>query len=360
MLAWETSTQPGMRNLLIIAAALGFLVEAGCRNSDEDPDHAAAETADSSHHVGNPPVDWTTGPTTPARRASYMVRDEGGAVADISLMIQSGGIGELRATVNQWRAQLGASPLDQTAFERTTQPLATPAGEAVVVDIIGLVDGAESAYDGRLVAAVVSNPTETWIFRMRGNAALVGAQKQAFLDWARTVEPDVVAPPASPPEPAPLPPLPPLPPLTARALDPGPGRQPAWQLPAGWVTEAPEPPACAAFSVPSKRGDDAKLTVTLLAGDGGGALANVNRWRIQTGLPLIPRNDLAAATQSLWSADIEMTMIELQGPEHSTIAAWTRRKDGTWIFRFTAPGQIVNQHRLEFAGFLKSMHFAPE
>jgi len=40
-----------------------------------------------------------------------------------------------------------------------------------------------TASDGRLVAAVIELPQETWFYKMRGNAALVGREKKGFVEW---------------------------------------------------------------------------------------------------------------------------------------------------------------------------------
>jgi hypothetical protein len=334
-----------MRILLIMVTALALLAGAGCRDGAPNLGGETESAGEPASLPGNLPATWTTGPPTKTRKESHMVRDDGGAVADISLVILPGSTGPLRDTVNQWRAQLDAPPLDQAGYNKIARILPTAAGEAVVVDLIGIVDGADSSFDGRIVAAVVARSQETWIFKMRGNAALVGAHKQAFLDWAAGVEPDDAPPPDPPPFPAP-------------ALQPSPGREPAWQLPAGWLAVPATPPHFACFSIPHSGNATGRISVILLAGDGGGPLANVNRYRSKLGLPPVSQQDLATATQTLWCGDTEMTLIDLTESRRCTIAAWTTRKDGTWLFELTAPEQAAAAQRPAFARFLASLRFA--
>ncbi len=57
-----------------------------------------------------------------------------------------------------------------------------------------------------------------------------------------------------------------------------------WDLPEGWVEETPSGMRVGSFKVHGPDGELADVSVTMLPGDGGGDLANVNRWRDQLGL----------------------------------------------------------------------------
>jgi len=343
-----------MRILLITATTLALLPGAGCKEGGKNVHQEAAKPNDSATRLGNPPASWKTGPPTSVRKASYLVHDEGGAVADISLTIQRGTPGDPHAVVNQLRAQLGAAPIDRPTFERDTRRLATPGGEALVVDIVSLLGGTKSAFDGRLVAAIVPRTHETWIFRMRGNPALISTRKREFLDWVAGVQPDEVAtpPPPQPTLPQPTPPGPNKQPLA--------GREPTWKLPADWTKGPAEAGCFATFSIPSPNSDPGQISVALLANDGAGPLTIVNHCRNQLGLPPIPRSDLAATIETVWTADVGIKMIALARPTRHTIAAWTPRSDGTWFFMLSGPGPVVAAQRQNFALFLKSIRFAED
>ena len=66
---------------------------------------------------------------------------------------------------------------------------------------------------------------------------------------------------------------------------------PAFDLPAGWSELPPRPFRVVNLQVAGH--EDATCHLTPLSGDGGGLLANVNRWRSQIGLPGIGEADLA-------------------------------------------------------------------
>jgi len=149
--------------------------------------------------VGKVPKGWEPGQASAMRQASFLVRGDGGAVADASLVILGGAAGGLLDNVNRWRAQLGLEALDQAALEVAIERVVTPAGEALVVDIEGTPQAGDEALDGRTLAAVIERPDEVWFYKLRGNPALVGRHKQAFLDWIASIGPqDLEAAPQAP------------------------------------------------------------------------------------------------------------------------------------------------------------------
>jgi len=288
-----------------------------------------------------------------------MVKGSGGAVADISLIVQSGRAGGLLNHINSWRTQFGHTTLDRLKFEQNAEWITLPTGEAVLVDIEGATDKKNQLYDGRLVAAVVEKPEETWFFKMRGNSKLVETQKIAFLNWIGTVKPmhsdedtssmNSGMPTREPSTPAEL--------INQLALE----NPPQWQLPESW-TQIPAPPGhYATFSLQSPDGQSGHVFVTLLDGDGGGTLAIVNRQRAELGMAAITKENSAAMVQSLWSANASMSMVRLASPRGSMVAAWvTGRKEGAWLFQLRGPSVVVKRQKPNFATFLQSITFTAE
>jgi hypothetical protein len=142
-----------------------------------------------SKRIGMVPGNWQPGGGSSMRRASYRIAGEGNSVADVSLIILSGGAGGVLGNINRWREQLGLDPIKTEDLETAVEMMQTKCGDAAVVDIEGIVPGGNPASDGRTVAAIVELPEETWFFKMRGNAKLVASEKQRFLDWVASVEP---------------------------------------------------------------------------------------------------------------------------------------------------------------------------
>ncbi|MEI6561348.1 MAG: hypothetical protein WCO68_04585 [Verrucomicrobiota bacterium] len=147
----------------------------------------AADKPLSEIQPGTPPPQWVMQPPTPMRLASFLVKGENGASADISLIILGGAAGGVLDNVNRWQSQLGQPDLTADALAQKAEHLPSPLGEMTVVDLQGLPQGADAAKDGRILAAIVTGEGMTFFFKMRGNAELVGAQKADFLKWAGTV-----------------------------------------------------------------------------------------------------------------------------------------------------------------------------
>ena len=330
------------------AACLATLLLTGCKDGGVDPASAVSSPPEAILPQ-NLPDGWREAPASTVRSASYVLPGPGGTVADASLVITPGQPGGLLRHVNAWRVQFGQQPLDQGAFERTCRWTSTAVGEGVVVDITGLADGADPAFDGRLVAVVVERPAKTWFFKLRGNAALVAEHRTAFLDWVTKVEQagEKTGPTAVPPEPA----------APVSIIRPPAGREPAWRMPDGWSAAPRASTRYAGFLVRDSEGRTGEVSVALLEDDGGGALRNVNRWRLQAGLPATRQGDLAARIQSIFSAGRKISTTHLAGPACSTVAAWTHRDEGTWVFKLTGPSSVVDAERPRFAAFLKTIEF---
>ena len=153
--------------------------------------------------AGTPSPQWEMQPPTSMRLASFLVKGEKGAMADISLIVLGGAAGGVLDNVNRWQSQLGQPDLTADELAQKAQHLKSPLGEMTVVDVQGLPQGADAAKDGRIIAAIVSGDGMTLFFKMRGNAELVGAQKADFIQWVGTVrfvevKPEAASVPATP------------------------------------------------------------------------------------------------------------------------------------------------------------------
>ena len=134
------------------------------------------------------PKNWEVQARTSMRAASYIVKGDAGTVADVSLIILDGGAGNTLDNVNRWLGQLGQQPISAERLSAISQKITTALGEAAVVDLEGLPQGADAAKDGRILAAIAKRNNETWFFKMRGNVSLVTAEKDHFLEWVRSAK----------------------------------------------------------------------------------------------------------------------------------------------------------------------------
>ena len=193
-----------------------------------------AETA-----VTTPP-NWEAQPLSQMRQASFLVKGENGAVADVSFVSLGSAAGNVLENVNRWLGQLGQPPITEQKLGEIAQRLHTSLGDVTIVDLAGLPDNADPARDGRIIAAMVTTADATLFFKMRGNAELSEAQKGDFIKWVaavcnaqtQTAPPQMAA----------------APPQTTSAP------QIKWTTPEGWTEVPPSSMRYASFSASRRRG----------------------------------------------------------------------------------------------------------
>src|SRR5206468_11590839 len=98
-----------------------------------------AETA-----VTTPP-NWEPQPLSQMRQASFLVKGDNGAVADISLVSLGSAAGNVLENVNRWLGQLGQAPITDQKLREIAQRLPTSLGDVTIVDLAGLPDNADPA-----------------------------------------------------------------------------------------------------------------------------------------------------------------------------------------------------------------------
>src|SRR6267154_5864037 len=142
---------------------------------------APADTA-----VATPP-NWEAQPLSQMRQASFLVKGDNGAVADISFVSLGSAAGNILENVNRWLGQLGQPSINEQKLGEMAQRLHTSLGDVAIVDLAGLPDNADPARDGRIIAAMVTTADAVLFFKMRGNADLAEAQKGDFIKWVASV-----------------------------------------------------------------------------------------------------------------------------------------------------------------------------
>jgi hypothetical protein len=293
------------------------------------------------------------------RQASFLVKGDNGASADISLVALAGTAGGVLDNVNRWLSQLGQPAITADQLAKSAQHVSSALGDVTVVDLAGLPDGADAAKDGRIVAGIASGEGRTYFFKMRGNAALAESQKDGFVRWigsARATEPAAGAEPAA----AALPSMAPAAPAPAAA----PGAetekpQIKWQAPESWKPVAPTTMRYASFAVAGQNGEAADISVSVFGGDGGGDLGNVNRWRAQVGLGEIGDGELKSLLVPVKGQDGEILTVDMTGPKGRILAGWAKVGAKSWFFKLIAPDQLAGTEKAAFAKFLESVQFHP-
>jgi len=163
------------------------------------------------------------------------------------------------------------------------------AGVAALFTIIGgcrksepiRVYQAPKAPTWTLLGAIAPQADQTWFFKVVGATSRVRPHKEDFLKFLDSIR------------------------FADGAVK--------WTLPAGWHEEAKSGDRYATLCIGTQE-PHLELAVTSLGGDGGGLLANVNRWRDQIGLDRIAESDLARKTSTRTVEGAAVTVVELDGP----------------------------------------------
>ncbi len=304
------------------------------------------------------PAGWIELPASAMRAASFRVA--GDPRAECSLVLLPGDAGGLSANVDRWRGQMGLAPLGADELE------ALPRGEllggpAVRVDFEGTYSGmgGEARAGQRMVGLLRVEATGSSFLKMVGPADVVAAELEAFDELARSLRPAAGAgehgphdghdhgAPAGPAAPA----------TPAQGL--------SWEAPDGW-TRGPERPF-RAVSFELGEGGAVECYVSVLNGDGGGALANANRWLGQMGAPPIDRGQLAQL-ERLPMAGADALLLEAlgayRGMSGETVAgarllgALAIGPDRSVFVKMIGPAADVDAARGEFLTFCRSLRLA--
>lgn len=321
---------------------------AAAQQEDAMPTNTAAPrlpgglAATGSSAVSVPP-NWEPQPLSQMRQASFLVKGDHGAVADISFVSLGTAAGNVLDNVNRWLEQLGQPPITEQKLGDVAQRLRTSLGDAIIVDLPGLPKDADSAKDGRIIAGMITTGDSTLFFKMRGNADLTEAQKGDFIKWVAAVcnaqtetkSPQMAA----------------MPPQDAGAP------QIKWNTPEGWTEVPPSSMRYASFSAPDGDGGKIDISVVTFAGDGGSDADNVNRWRGQIGLAPVDEKTLNSQIAPLKTADTTFATTDMAGAKARTVAAWTRRDGRVWFFKATGPNAAVEKEKPNFVKFIQSVRF---
>jgi hypothetical protein len=332
---------------------------------------AAAAAAQSLPDLGQPaaaarpqltwklPPGWQERPATAIRVGHFVVAGPDHQEAEVTVIPLAGTGGSDLDNVNRWRAQVNLPAVNAEQLSRLAVSVPIGGFEGRLFDLVG--DSYE-ANDQRTLAAVLRREGTAWFFKMTGPAKLVGDQKGAFLEFLRALQfgganagasAGTAATAASPAPAAAAA-------AAATPTAPGDAGLPRWQVPEHWQAQSPGAMQAARFA-PRDAAGRAEISVAMLPGDGGGRLANVNRWRRQLGLGPISEADLAAAAQPLPAGGAAGYWVDIPAPESGRrmVAAAVQVGDRSWFYKLTGEAAVVEREKPVFLQFVQTAAYAP-
>jgi hypothetical protein len=312
------------------------------------------------------PAGWTQVQPGEIRVGSFKITGADGKQADVSIVPLSGMAGGDFANVNRWRGQVGLPPAPDDELQSSAENIQAGGQPAQLFDVAGATN--------RILGVIQHRDDTSWFFKMTGDADLVEQQKPVFVNFLKSLsfssqEAQAQLPPGHPDvgdmgaqDQQALPPgHPPIGDMNATDDD-GPVShegQPNWTVPAGWQEVSGGSFLLAKFVLTGDNGKTATVNVSQSAGDGGGLMPNVNRWRGQLGLP--PANDALAVTFSLPGGQgqvVSFTGTDAQTGEPAEIhAVVITLSDRTYFYKLMGHPNVVNAHKEEFMTFVKGAKY---
>lgn len=346
-----------MRKKLSAVIVLAAFALAGCEKNDVKVYHVAKEEASvppvtatevaarahGEMAAATPQLHWTLPPgwtektASNMRVASFEATAADGQVADIGVLPMPVAGQELQI-VNMWRDQLKLSATTNTESET----VAIGSGTGKLFSLVSEAPLVEGKFPARILVAMQTRGEMTWFFKITGADAAVTAQKENFLAFLKSVLFD-----ATPPAPV----------ATTPAVEAPTGNS-IWEVPSGWQAADAGPMLFAKFSI-AANGAKADVNISQLLRDGGGMLANVNRWRGQLGLNPFDETELAKNTYASGSASV----VDFSGTNAKTgqparlVAAVVPHGGQTWFYKLMGDDAIVAAQKEIFLKFVQTAKY---
>ena len=250
--------------------------------------------------------------------------------------------------VNMWREQVGLGPVDEAAVKSLAKPIQIGGHTGRIFDVAGTEPLAGQDTPPRIVTASLVLGQVGWFFKLSGPADSIGPQLGAFTNFLATLKFQPAASQVN---------FDRLMAEAEQAKPPPPGpdvASPTWAKPAGW---AEKPRTAMRLGNFTARDGQAEITLMTFPGDVGGLLANVNRWRGQSGLPPVDAAGLASATERVTVAGTPATLVEAVSDKNGSISVYHPVGNQTWFYKITGPSTVVTAEKSAFMEFLQSIRF---
>jgi hypothetical protein len=307
---------------------------------------AGSTTAADAKVIWTVPEDWKAVEKTQSMRLATL--DAAGA--EVSIAAFPGAVGGPLANINRWRGQIGLEPTTEAQLPSMVRTSMEGTTEVSLVSMVG------SEGQVMLAAVIIPGDGQSWFVKTITNAAKADEIRPAFEQFAKSfrLEGKDAAPAGSASSGTPAAPTP--------GADTNPHQAPvggiearlaSWTPPANWTREAPSSGFITAAFKASNAEGGTLVTASSLLNDGGGLLANINRWRDQLGLPPLGNaNDQPLGTVGPGSAIVDL--VNADGTDRMIVGI-VRSADTTWFFKSRGSPKGVEADRAGFEGMVKAV-----
>jgi hypothetical protein len=278
------------------------------------------------------PKDWKEAGAGQMSVATFSIQDAAGHEAQVSITPLARLAGRDAEIVNMWREQVGLEALSREEATKQFEAVEVGGEKGNLFQIEGKPEG--SSGPARIVTAMVHRPDASWFYKLAGDAALVEAQKPAFIEFLKSIRMKE----GTPAEEAP--------PVTSS--------KPGWQVPSQWKEIPAGQMQVAKFTVPARGSAKGEVFVSVFPSDTGGTLPNVNRWRKQIGLPEAQAAELTSMVSPLDPAQPEAILVDMTNNNKRLLGAIVPRDGRYWFYKLLGDAEAVAPEKESFVAFVKS------
>jgi hypothetical protein len=292
--------------------------------------------------VWETPEGWREAEPTQFRAVNFVIA--GDPPIECYLTILSGDAGGLAANANRWRQQMSQPPSSEADIQALPR-LSFFEAEATFIDVEGTFAGMGGDQHGenyRLLGLLLIEPAGSRFLKLIGPKDAVGEQVQNFRNLAASFGIRVAEQP------------------TGQTTEQAPGASSgglAYEAPEHWEAAPAQSMRQINFFVGPNR--EVECYVTVLAGSGGGPLANFNRWCGQMGRAELSPAEFDALERFQMLGG-EATMAEIGGSfqaidDAMMLGVVGNSAGGATFVKMIGPRDLVAAEREAFLSFSKSL-----
>jgi hypothetical protein len=292
------------------------------------------------------PEGWLEKLPSEMRVASLTAPGPNGQSADVSV-IPLPIVGQDLDLINMWRSQVQLPATTDPDAVKQAEPVAIGTEEGRLFNFVSAQPMIGQSRQ-RILVAELTRGTMSWFFKMTGGDAFVTSQKEIFLKFMKSIS-FVGNTPAE---------------MAVALATQSKNANSIWTVPSDWQTLPPSQFLFAEFSLTGTNGANADVNVAQMGGEGGGWLANANRWRGQISLPQIAEADLSVLATTIDSPNGKIQLVDFTGtnPENGKptrlVGAVVPQNGQTWFYKLMGNEPIVAQQKDAFIKFIQSANYA--
>jgi hypothetical protein len=141
-------------------------------------------------HEGQPawkvPANWKEVSGGQFLIAKFLLSGDANSEAAVNVSASAGDGGGFANNVNRWRKQLGLAEESESQINQRAKTIPVSSGQAKLIELSGT--DVRSGQPAKLVGVMISQPGQTWFYKLMGDAKLVSAQQETFIQFVQSAK----------------------------------------------------------------------------------------------------------------------------------------------------------------------------